>query len=91
MKWAESKLKEEEQRALKYLETSITTIAPPSNYECTVWKNEKFTLTKKIFCEINSFVTSLVLALLSRNFCRKSGIGNFRNFHTVSLAYLYVL
>ena len=48
MKWAESKLKEEEQRALKYLETSITTIAPPSNNECTVWKNEKFTLTKKI-------------------------------------------
>ena len=28
MKWAESKLREEEQRALKYLETSITAAVP---------------------------------------------------------------
>ena len=39
---------------------------------CTVWKNEKFSLTKKIFRQINSLVTYLVKPLLSRNFCSKS-------------------
>ena len=29
------------------------------NTQCTVWKNEKFSLTWKIFCQINSLVTSL--------------------------------
>ena len=31
MKWAESKLREEEQRALKYLETSVTAIPVPGD------------------------------------------------------------
>ena len=44
----------------------------------TVWKNEKFSLTEKIFRENNSLATSLVKTLLSR-----SVIENFRNFHTV--------
>ena len=35
------------------------------------WKNEKFTLTEKIFRQIKSFVT-LVKPLLSRNLCQKS-------------------
>ena len=30
-----------------------------STPQCTVWKNEKFSLTEKIFREINSLVTSL--------------------------------
>ena len=48
-----------------------------------VWKNEKFTLTKKIFIETNSLVISLVKQLLSRNFCWKSVGVNFHNFHSV--------
>ena len=39
--------------------------------DSTVWKNEKFTLTKQIFRQINSFVTYLVKPLLSRNFYQK--------------------
>ena len=51
---------------------------------CTVGKNEKFTLTVKIFCEINSSVTSLVKTLLSRNFYQKKKMrAKFCNFHTV--------
>ena len=34
---------------------------------------KKFTLTEKIFRQINTLVTSLVKPLLSRNFCHKSG------------------
>ena len=34
-------------------------------YVITVWKNEKFSLTEKIFREIDSLVTSLVHLLLS--------------------------
>ena len=49
----------------------------------TVWKNEKFTLTKIIFRQINSLVIYLVNALVSRNFCQKSVRVNFRNFHSV--------
>ena len=45
----------------------------------TVWKNEIFSLTKKIFRQINSLVKPLV----SRNFCQKSVRVNFRNIHTV--------
>ena len=55
---------------------------------CTVWKNEKFTLTEKIFRQINSLVTSLVKnvhVLISRNFCQKMRMVrvNFRNFYIV--------
>ena len=50
---------------------------------CTLWKNEKFTLTKIFFCQINSLMIYLVNALLSRNFCQKRVKVNFRNFHTV--------
>jgi len=38
---------------------------------CTVWKNEKFSLTKKIFRQNNFLVISLVRLLLSRNICEK--------------------
>ena len=50
---------------------------------CTVWKNEKFGLTEKIFRQIDSFVISLVKPLLSRDFRQKSVRVNFRNFHIV--------
>ena len=49
----------------------------------TVWKNKKFSRTKKIFRQINSLVTYLVNQLLSRNFCQKWARENFRNFHNV--------
>ena len=50
----------------------------------TVWKNKKFTITEKIFRQINYSAVSLVKPLLSRNFCQKSVTAiNFRNFHTV--------
>ena len=39
----------------------------------------------KIFREINYSVTSLVKALLSRNFCKKFVTVNFRHFQTVHL------
>ena len=44
---------------------------------------QKFSLTKKIFRQINSLVNYLVKTLLSRNFCQKCMRENFRNFHTV--------
>ena len=37
------------------------------HYFCTVWKSEKFSLTKKLFRQMNS----LVKTLISRNFCQK--------------------
>ena len=52
---------------------------------CTVWKNENFSLTKKIFRQINSLVTYLVKPLLSRNFRQKCVRENSRNFHNVTL------
>ena len=48
-----------------------------------MWKFQKFSLTEKIFREINSLVTYLVKPLVSRNFCQKSVRENFRNFHIV--------
>ena len=45
---------------------------PQGTVHCTVWKFQKFSLTEKIFREINSLVTYLVKPLLSRNFCQKS-------------------
>ena len=41
------------------------------NFHTTVWKNEKFSLTKKIFRQSNALVISLIKTLLSRNFCQK--------------------
>ena len=52
----------------------------------TVWKNEKFSLTKKIR-KLNSLVTFLVRKLISRNFCEKSVRVNARNFITVLMQY----
>ena len=49
----------------------------------TVWKNENFGLTKKIFLQSNSLVMSLVKPLISRNFCQKCVRLNRSNFHTV--------
>ena len=54
-----------------------------SNYWNTVWhivekkKNGKFTLTQKIFRQINYLVILLVKPLLSRNFCQKCMRVNF--------------
>ena len=48
-----------------------------------MWKNEKFSLTEKIFRQINSLVTYLVKPLFSRNFWQKCVRENSRNFHTV--------
>ena len=36
----------------------------------TVWKNAKFTVTEKIFREINTLETSVIKKLLSQNFCQ---------------------
>ena len=44
-----------------------------------MWKNEKFTLTEKLFREIKSSV----LTLLSRIFCHKSLRMNIRDFYNV--------
>ena len=49
----------------------------------TLWKNEKFSLTKNFFRQINSLVTYLVKPFLSRNFWQKCVRENARNFHTV--------
>ena len=45
----------------------------------------RFTLTKFFSRQINSLVKYLGNALFSRNFCQKSVIVNFRNFHNVAL------
>ena len=52
----------------------------------TVWKKGKFFSHLKIFCEINSVVTSIIDTLLSRIFRQKSVRVNFHNFYTVSSA-----
>ena len=52
-------------------------------YGNTLWKNEKFTLNKNFFRQINSLVIYLVNALLSRKFCQKWVRVNFCYFHTV--------
>ena len=51
---------------------------------CTVWKNEKFIITQKIFRQNNYLVILLVKPLFWRNFCQKSVRVNFRFFHSVS-------
>ena len=52
--------------------------------QCGNWKNEKFSLTKEIFRQINYLATYLLVKpLLSRNFCQKYVRENFRNFLTV--------
>ena len=48
-----------------------------------MWKNEKFSLAKKIFRQINSLVISLVKTLRSRNFCQKCVRLKRCNFGTV--------
>ena len=48
-----------------------------------MWKNKKFSLTEKIFREINYSLTPLVKTLVSRNFSQKCVRENSRNFHTV--------
>ena len=40
-------------------------------YVFTLWKLQNFSLTEKIFCQINYLVISFVKPLLSRNFCEK--------------------
>ena len=59
---------------------------PPRHVSCfhelfVMWKNEKFSLTKKFFRQINSLVTYLVKPLLSRNFCQKCVRENSRTLH----------
>ena len=53
----------------------------------SVEKREYLSHRKKIFLEINSFVTSVIKMLLSRNFCKKSVRGKFWYFHTVPLSW----
>ena len=53
------------------------------NVQCTVWKNEKFGLTEKIFRQIDSLVMFFLKALLSRNFCQKCVRLDCSNFHSV--------
>ena len=48
-------------------------------------KNHKFSLTKKIFREIDYLVTSLVKTLLSRNFCQISAVCTVRKNEKFSL------
>ena len=45
---------------------------------------------RKIFRQINSLVTYLVKPLFSRNFCQKCVRENFRNFHTVCGAVIFL-
>ena len=52
-------------------------------YVHTEWKNRIFSLTEKIFREINSLVTSLIKTLLLRNFCQNCMRENLCYFHTV--------
>ena len=48
----------------------------------TMWKNEKFGLTKKYFVKLTlQYVISLVITLLSRNFCQKCLRLNRSNSH----------
>ena len=51
----------------------------------TVWKNQEFSLTLRIFRQIISLVISLVKTFLSRNFFQKCVRVNFRNYHSVRL------
>ena len=59
------------------------------NFHSTLWqwKNEKFSLTKKIFRQINSLVISLVNTFNSRNFYQKCVRLNLSNFHTVTVKF----
>ena len=56
----------------EFLETNISSCFDEffCNWD-TVWKNDKFSLTKKIFRQINSLVLYLVKPLISRNVCQK--------------------
>ena len=50
------------------------------------WKNEKFSLARKIFRQINSLVLNLFSKpLLSRNFCQKCVRENSFNFYNVAM------
>ena len=49
----------------------ISGISEWPDSHCTIWKNEKFSLAKKIFRQINYLLTYFVKPLLSRNFCQK--------------------
>ena len=53
--------------------------------QSTMWKNEKFSLTKQIFRQINSLVIYLVKTLLWRNFWQKCMRPNRSNFHNVEI------
>ena len=66
-------------KILFLLQNTVWKIKPSHT---TVWKNQKFSLTKNFFREINYLVTSLVKMMFSRNFCQKSEKENFRNFHS---------
>ena len=56
----------------------------PNQFKLKLWQKGKFSLTEKIFRQINSLVICLVKTLLSRNFfCQKSVRLMFHNFHTV--------
>ena len=50
----------------------------------TVWKKQKFTLTRKIFLEISSLHELLGKTLVSQNFCCKVVSVKLRNLYTVT-------
>ena len=54
-----------------------------ATYTAIVWKNEKNSLTKRIFRQINSVVVSQLKTLLSQNLCEKCERLSRSNFLTV--------
>ena len=51
----------------------------------TVCKNERFTLAKKIFRQINSLLISMVNCCFHEFLAKQRMLVNFRNFHTVQI------
>ena len=56
-----------------------------------MWKIQKFTLTEKIFRQLNSLVISIVNTLVSRNFWQNRVRVNFRYFHSALWSGKYLL
>ena len=55
-----------------------TPVPHPKGQQCTVWKNEKFNSTRKIFRENSLECNSVLIRLIPRDFCEKTVRANFR-------------